>query len=136
LHQIILDCQRELTFEFIRASGPGGQNVNKVATAVQLRFDIRGSAFLDADSKQRMARAAGKRVTPSGVLILQAARYRTQSQNRADAESRFIAILKKSVTPPKKRRPTSASRASKERRLQSKKIRGRIKQIRRTSVEE
>jgi ribosome-associated protein len=128
--QIVHDCQRELRLDFIRASGPGGQNVNKVATGIQLRFDILGSSYLDAASKRRMIRAVGRRATPGGVLIIEATRYRTQARNRADAMSRFVAIVEKSLKPPKLRRKTSASSASKERRLQSKKKRARIKQIR------
>jgi ribosome-associated protein len=130
--RIFEGCQRELALDFVRASGPGGQNVNKVATAVQLRFDIAGSAWLDADSKQRMVRLGGKRITPRGTLVIEAGRYRTQARNRADAVARFFALLEKCLRVPKSRRKTSASAASKERRLRAKKIRGQIKRVRRS----
>ena len=121
--------ERELTFEYIRASGPGGQNVNKVATAVQLRFDVSTSS-LPEDVKQRLRHLAGKRVTSDGVLVLEAKRFRTQEQNRFDAMERFIELVKKASVKPKARKKTKPTAASKEKRLQSKKQRGRIKQVR------
>jgi ribosome-associated protein len=121
--------ERELTFEYIRASGPGGQNVNKVATAVQLRFDVSTSS-LPEDVKQRLRHLAGKRVTSNGVLVIEAKRFRTQEQNRFDAMERFIELVKKASVKPKARKKTKPTAASKEKRLQSKKQRGRIKQVR------
>ena len=121
--------ERELTFEYIRASGPGGQNVNKVATAVQLRFDVSTSS-LPEDVKQRLRHLAGKRVTSDSVLVIEAKRFRTQEQNRFDAMERFIELVKKASVKPKARKKTKPTAASKEKRLQSKKQRGRIKQVR------
>ena len=112
--------ERELTFEYIRASGPGGQNVNKVATAVQLRFDVSTSS-LPEDVKQRLRHLAGKRVTSDGVLVIEAKRFRTQEQNRFDAMERFIELVKKASVKPKARKKTKPTAASKEKRLQSKK---------------
>jgi ribosome-associated protein len=134
--RILAGCQRELTLDFIRASGPGGQNVNKVATAVQVRFDIRRSNWLDADCKKRIIENGGRRVTVGGVLVMESGRYRTQAQNRTDVIKRFVALLEKSLAPPKPRRRTKPSAVSKERRLQSKKVRSRIKQIRRSPTYE
>ena len=121
--------ERELTFEYVRASGPGGQNVNKVATAVQLRFDVAGSS-LPGEIKARLVRLAGKRVTGEGVLVIEAKRFRTQEQNRFDALERLTDLVKKASLPPKPRRKTKPTAASQEKRLQSKKQRSRIKQTR------
>ncbi len=123
-------CQRELTFEFIRAAGPGGQNVNKVATAVQLRFDVRNSLSLGAAVKDRLVHLAGRRMSSDGVLIIEARRHRTQDQNREDALDRFAALLHRSLERPRPRRKTKPSAAARERRLKSKKIRGEIKRTR------
>jgi len=121
--------ERELQFEYIRASGPGGQNVNKVATAVQLRFDVRASS-LPVEIKERLTHLAGKRVTSEGVLMIEAKRFRTQEQNRFDALERFSELVKKASVKPKARRKTKPTSASKEKRLQSKKQRSKIKQVR------
>lgn len=121
--------ERELTFEYIRASGPGGQNVNKVATAVQLRFDIHGSS-LPEDVKAPLIHSAGKRVTSEGILVIEAKRFRTQEQNRFDAIERFVELVKKASAKPKLRRKTRPTAASQEKRLQFKKQRGKIKQAR------
>lgn len=126
-------CRREITFSFIRGSGPGGQNVNKVATAVQLRFDIRHSPSLTDAIKQRLARIAGRRLTETGGLIIEARRHRTQAQNRDDALARFATMLSKSTEIPKPRHKTKPSRASAERRLESKKKRAAVKRTRRFS---
>jgi len=123
--------EREITYEFIRASGPGGQNVNKVASAVQLRFDVRRSASLTEAVKARLIRAAGKRVTGEGVLVIEAKRYRTQEQNRQDATTRLTVLIRKALERPKPRRPTRPSLAAKARRVESKKKRGAIKRTRR-----
>lgn len=120
----------ELTFEFVRASGPGGQNVNKVATAVQLRFDVRASPSLPEAVKARLMRLAGRRMTAEGVLVIEAKRYRAQEQNRADAELRLADLVRRALVPPKKRRPTRPSAAAKVKRLEEKKKRGGVKRSR------
>ena len=122
--------ERELTFDFIRASGPGGQNVNKVATAVQLRFDVARSESLSAEVKARLFKIAGQRVTTEGILIIEAKRYRTQEQNCEDAIRRFSELLRKASAKPKPRRKTKPTAASREKRLQIKKRRGEIKRTR------
>ncbi len=122
--------ERELTFDFVRASGPGGQNVNKVATAVQLRFDITRSESLPADVKARLFKIAGQRVTADGILIIEAKRYRTQEQNREDALQRFSELVRKASAKPKPRRKTKPTAASREKRLEIKKRRGEIKRTR------
>ena len=121
--------ESELQFEYIRASGPGGQNVNKVATAVQLRFDLHASS-LSADIKQRLTKLAGSKITNEGVLILEAKRFRTQEQNREDALRRFIEIVRKATIKPKSRVETRPTKASYERRIKAKKQRGEIKKNR------
>jgi len=121
--------ERELQFEYIRASGPGGQNVNKVATAVQLRFDVRASS-LPEDVKARLIHLAGKRVTSEGVLVIEAKQYRTQEQNREDAIQRLIEFVHKSAIKPKKRKKTKPTAASKEKRIKAKKAKGEIKRLR------
>ena len=121
--------ENELQFEYVRASGPGGQNVNKVATAVQLRFDVRSSLLQD-DIKQRLIKLAGNKMTNEGVLILEAKRFRTQDQNREDAIRRFKKLVQRSANKPKKRKKTLPTKASHERRLKAKKQRGDIKKIR------
>jgi ribosome-associated protein len=123
--------ESELQVDFVRASGPGGQNVNKVATAVQLRFDVRNSPSLEADVKERLIRLAGSRMTEEGVLIIEARRYRTQEQNRFDATQRLVAWIQKALEKPKVRRPTRPSITSKAARVGEKKKHGEIKRIRR-----
>ena len=122
--------ERELTFDYIRAAGPGGQNVNKVATAVQLRFDIWGNDSLSIDVKSRLIKSAGRRVTNEGILIIEARRFRTQEQNRADAIERFVALVRKSLEAPKYRQKTRPTAGSREKRLQSKKKRSEVKRTR------
>jgi ribosome-associated protein len=124
--------ERELQIDFVRASGPGGQNVNKVATAVQLRFDVNASS-LSEDVKARLIRLAGNRITAEGVLLIEAKRFRTQEQNRADAIQRFAELVRKSLVKPKTRRKTKPTKASKEERLKVKKKRGEIKKIRQST---
>ena len=126
----ILIDETELQFEYIRASGPGGQNVNKVATAVQLRFDIANSPTLALDIKGRLIRLAGKRVNTDGILTIEARRFRTQEKNREDAIHRFTLLVQKAAVKPKKRRKTVPTKASRERRLKAKKQRGEIKKSR------
>jgi ribosome-associated protein len=130
IDRIIQNCVRELTFDFVRSAGPGGQNVNKVATAAQLRFDVRGSSALTADVKARLFHLSGNRMTNEGALVIEARRFRTQDKNREDAIARFTALLVKSLEEPKLRRKTRPSKASKEKRLDFKKKRSEIKRTR------
>jgi ribosome-associated protein len=123
--------EKEVQFFFVRASGPGGQNVNKVATAVQLRFDVGNSPSLPGDVRTRLIRIAGRRITQDGILIIEARQYRTQERNREDAVARLVALIQRALERPKPRKKTKPSRAAEERRIESKKKRGKIKQARR-----
>jgi ribosome-associated protein len=123
--------ESEIEESFIRASGPGGQNVNKVSSAVQLRFDPSGSRSLPEEVRERLARLAGRRLTRDGVIVIIAQRYRTQERNRHDALDRLVGLIRRAAVPPIPRRPTKPSRAAKERRLQAKAKRSAIKELRR-----
>jgi ribosome-associated protein len=124
--------ESEISESFIRASGPGGQNVNKVASAVQLRFDVRHSRSLPPPVRERLERLAGHRLSLEGVLIITAQRFRSQERNRADALARLVALIGRAATAPRRRRPTRPSAAARERRLAEKAQRGRLKQRRAT----
>jgi ribosome-associated protein len=119
--------EREIEESFIRASGPGGQNVNKLSTAVQLRFDARHSPSLPVDVKTRLAAIAGRRLTKDGVLIITAQRHRTQERNRAEALERLVEMIRQAAVPPVPRRATAPTRASRRRRLESKARRSVLK---------
>jgi ribosome-associated protein len=129
--------EREITEDFVRSSGPGGQNVNKLSTAVQLRFDVRHSPSLPPDIRARLERLAGSRLTRDGVIVITAQRHRTQARNRADALDRLLDLIRQAAIAPIKRRPTRPTRASRERRIEGKKRRSGIKKLRhaRPSVE-
>ena len=124
--------QGEIQLEFIRASGPGGQNVNKVSSAVQLRFDAAGSLTLNDAIYERLKIIAGRRMTAAGVLIIKANRFRSQEQNREDAVNRLVLLIQRAAEKPKHRRASTPSAASRQRRLAAKHHRGEIKRRRKT----
>jgi len=128
---VILD-EREISETFIRASGPGGQNVNKVASAAQLRFDVRRSPSLPEAVRIRLERLAGSRMTQDGVLVITARRFRSQDRNREDARDRLVALIRRAATPPRPRRKTRPSAASREERLAAKSRRATVKRQRQT----
>ncbi len=120
----------EIDERFVRAAGPGGQNVNKLATAVQLRFDVRQSPSLPPEVRARLERLAGRRLTTEGVLVITAQRHRTQERNREDARERLVELIRRAAMPPVPRRPTRPTQASRKRRLESKQRRAKIKRLR------
>ncbi|HJR80593.1 MAG TPA: alternative ribosome rescue aminoacyl-tRNA hydrolase ArfB [Anaerolineales bacterium] len=126
--------ERDLQMDFVRASGPGGQNVNKVATAAQLRFDVNASS-LPEEVKARLIHIAGNRITSEGVLLIEAKRFRTQEQNREDAIQRFVELIRRALKPPKPRKRTKPTAASKAKRLKAKKVRGDIKRLRNKPID-
>jgi ribosome-associated protein len=128
--------ERELQETFIRASGPGGQNVNKVATAVQLRFDVRGSPNLPDDVRARLEKLAGARLTREGVVVITARRHRTQERNRADARAQLLDLIRRAAVAPIRRRATKPTKASRTRRLESKAHRARTKRDRQGQTEQ
>src|SRR5688572_21727318 len=132
---IVID-EGEIEERFVRASGPGGQNVNKLSTAVQIRFDAMASPSLDAGTKARLRRRAGRRMTADGVIVILAQRFRTQEANRRDARNRLAALIQAAAVAPKPRRPTRPTLAARRSRMQDKKRRGRLKTLRGGPAEE
>ena len=126
----------EIEWDFMRATGPGGQHVNKTASAVQLRFDAANSPALSGEVKNRLKQLAGKRMTTAGILIITARRYRRQERNREDAVERLAALVRQATQQPKARRPTRPTASGRKRRLQAKRKRSQIKQMRRTRDDE
>ena len=123
--------ENEIQLDFVRASGPGGQHVNKAATAVQLHFDVANSPSLPDDVRQRLIRLAGSRISEDGILTINARRFRSQERNRQDAVDRLVELIQKAAEKPKRRRKTKPSAGSKKRRLEAKRRRGQTKRLRR-----
>ncbi len=128
-HSLDID-EGELEERFIRASGPGGQNVNKVSSAVELRFDLAANTSVPDDARHRLKRLAGRRLTTDGVIVIQADRFRSQEQNRADARARLVELIKKALVRPVARIKTKPSRGAREERMKAKSARGQVKKMR------
>lgn len=128
--------EKELSFDFIRSSGPGGQNVNKVSSTVQLRFEAANSPSLPPEVKQRLIKLAGKRMTDDGILLIEAKRYRSQEQNRQDAIQRLVTLIQKAVEPPRKRKATRPSVTARAARVGAKRKRGELKRTRHNNPDE
>ena len=131
INDVLALDEREISETFIRASGPGGQNVNKVASAAQLRFDVRGSPSLPAPVRARVERLAGRRLTTEGVLVITAQRFRSQERNREDARERLVALIRRAAEPPNPRHRTRPSAGQREQRLAAKSHRATVKRQRR-----